>query len=126
MAKAQLSLIILIALLLAGDLVITHVWPQFLLMKHEDEYFQLAANCATVSSDLQELELAQSEYDVETYFVLHRSAKVALMDCYGEKRLRLYLLGHRVSEHDLHRLSLQASKDSFSSVEYFTDQLREY
>ena len=125
-SKVQLSLLTLVAFVLLGDLLLTHVWPRMLLMKHEDEYFSLALSCANVSSDLQEMESTRGDYELETYFELIRSARVASMDCYGEKSLRLYLLSHRVSEHDLDRLSLRATKDSLASVQYFTNQLRRY
>jgi hypothetical protein len=121
--KIQSISICLIAAVLVGQLYISELHPKLSLYFSNGNYSDAAIQCHQAIAEGKEANYFIRNQTAEISFALKRATEVAMMDCYRRDELRLELLSHGVSPHELDLIELRAKNRALLSLSYFVDGL---
>lgn len=114
----EISLLI-IALVLASDFFISHVWPAIYLRIHRQDYYDSSVACAKAMVSFQEAEMAPSDLDFSVRQRLFLASQIELAQCHEHDLLKRKALSNGVDKAELEIIYLQALENENVPLRFF-------
>lgn len=100
--------LLLIAVVLASDFFISHIWPIIYLRVYHQDYYDSSVACAKAMVSFQEAEEAPSNLDFSVRQRLFLASQIELAQCHEHELLKKKALSNGVDQADLDVIDLKA------------------
>jgi len=117
----EISLLV-IAVVLTANFILSYIWPSLYLNVHYAEYYDSIATCAKAKASFREAKNAPSDLNPSFKHRLLLTSEVELANCHEQEVLRAQLLANGVGEADLKLVELKALEAAEVPLKTFVEQ----
>ena len=121
MKTIQACSLVVIAILLAGEFTLSHIWPAIYLRLHHGEYYDAAVACTKAATSYRDARQTPDDISVQAKKRLILASLVQLADCRQRDLFKNKLLANGVDRADVKLIEIEALDDETVPLDAFVE-----